>query len=69
MTEVALTKGEPSEDGGVAVIDVEDVKAERERLVSANVEVGTAVELHGESGILDIFDPDGNRIQLAEVVE
>jgi catechol 2,3-dioxygenase-like lactoylglutathione lyase family enzyme len=66
VTEVALTEGEPAEDGGVAAIDVEDVKAERERLAAANVEVGTIVELHGAVRVLDVFDPDGNRIQLTE---
>ncbi len=67
-TQVALTEGEPAEEGGVAVIDVEDVKAERQRLAEANVEVGTAVELHGAVRVLDVFDPDGNRIQLTEDV-
>ena len=69
QTEIALTAGEPQEEGGVAMIDVEDVKAERERLASAGVEVGVAVELHGAIRVLDVFDPDGNRIQLAEEVE
>jgi predicted enzyme related to lactoylglutathione lyase len=68
-TEIALTVGEPQEEGGVAMIDVEDVKAERERLAAAGVEVGVAVELHGAIRVLDVFDPDGNRIQLAEEVE
>jgi hypothetical protein len=30
------------------------------------VEVGTVLELHGEVRILDVFDPDGNRLQLVE---
>jgi catechol 2,3-dioxygenase-like lactoylglutathione lyase family enzyme len=68
QTEIALTVGEP-EEGGVAMIDVEDVKAERERLAAAGVEVGVAVELHGAIRVLDVFDPDGNRIQLGEEVE
>jgi hypothetical protein len=42
------------------------VKAERERLDQAGVEVGTVRELHGAMRLLDVFDPDGNRIQLAE---
>ena len=50
------------------MIDVEDVKAERERLAGAGVEVGVAVELHGAIRVLDVFDPDGNRIQLGEEV-
>ena len=69
-TEIALTEGQPQsgEDGGVATIDVEDVKAERERLAAEQVEVGTVLELHGAMRLLDVYDPDGNRIQLAEEV-
>jgi catechol 2,3-dioxygenase-like lactoylglutathione lyase family enzyme len=68
-TEIALTEGEPpEEEGGVAAVDVENVKAERERLASAGVEVGTVLELHGAIRVLDVFDPDGNRIQLTEDV-
>ena len=63
--EIALAEGEP-EDGGVAHVDVDDVKAEAERLRALDVEVGTVVELHDELRLLDIFDPDGNRIQLVE---
>jgi catechol 2,3-dioxygenase-like lactoylglutathione lyase family enzyme len=67
-TEIALGEGEPEtgEEGTVATIDVDDVKAERERLERANVEVGTVLELHGVMRLVDIFDPDGNRIQLAQ---
>jgi catechol 2,3-dioxygenase-like lactoylglutathione lyase family enzyme len=64
--QIALAEGEPSEDGGVATVDVEDVKAESERLRGEQVEVGTVLELHGEVRLLDVFDPDGNRIQLVE---
>jgi catechol 2,3-dioxygenase-like lactoylglutathione lyase family enzyme len=53
-------------EGQVATIDVADVKAERERLAAAGAEVGTVLELHGAMRLLDVFDPDGNRIQLAE---
>ena len=68
-TEIALTEGEPSEEeGGVATIDVEDVKAERARLAEQQVEVGTVLELHGAMRLLDVYDADGNRIQLAEEV-
>jgi len=66
-TEIALTEGEP-EEGGVATVDVEDVKAERERLAGVQVEVGTVLELHGAMRLLDVYDPDGNRLQLAEDV-
>ena len=69
-TEIALTVGEPDtgEEGGVATIDVEDVKAERERLDRVHVRVGTVFELQGAMRLLDVYDPDGNRIQLAEEV-
>jgi hypothetical protein len=63
--EIGLAEGEP-EDGGVAHVDVEDVKAEAERLRGEGVEVGVVVELHGEMRLLDIFDSDGNRVQLAQ---
>jgi catechol 2,3-dioxygenase-like lactoylglutathione lyase family enzyme len=63
--QIAIAEGEP-EEGGVATVDVKDVKAEAERLRGLDVEVGTVVELHDELRLLDIFDPDGNRIQLVE---
>jgi catechol 2,3-dioxygenase-like lactoylglutathione lyase family enzyme len=66
--EIALTEGEPVEDGGVAHVDVRDVKAEAERLRAAGVEVGVVLELSGEIRLVDVFDPDGNRIQLAQDV-
>ena len=66
---IGLSEGEPSEDGGVATIDVDDVKAEAERLRAAGVEVGVVLELHGQVRLLDVFDPDGNRIQLAQVLD
>jgi catechol 2,3-dioxygenase-like lactoylglutathione lyase family enzyme len=67
--EIGIAEGEPTDDGGVATIDVADVKAEAERLRSAGVEVGTVLELHGQMRLLDVFDPDGNRIQLAQVLD
>ena len=47
-------------------MDVDDVKAERERLAGAGVEVGTVLELHGAMRLVDVFDPDGNRLQLPQ---
>ena len=32
----------------------------------ATVDVGVVFELHGEMRLLDVFDPDGNRIQFAQ---
>lgn len=64
--EIALAEGEPEENGGVAHVDVPDVKAEAERLRAEGVQVGVVLELHGQMRLLDVFDPDGNRIQLAQ---
>jgi predicted enzyme related to lactoylglutathione lyase len=66
--EIALAEGEPQDDGTVAHVDVEDLKAEASRLRDAGVNVGVILELHGEMRLLDVFDPDGNRIQLAQDV-
>ena len=63
--EIGLSEGEPSEDG-VAYVDVADLKAEADRLREAGVEVGIVLELTGEMRLLDVYDPDGNRIQLAQ---
>ena len=64
--EIGLAEGEPQDDGAVAHVDVADVKAEAERLRAAGVEVGIVLELQGELRLLDVYDPDGNRIQLAQ---
>jgi catechol 2,3-dioxygenase-like lactoylglutathione lyase family enzyme len=63
---IALAEGEPNADGGVATVDVGDVKAEAERLRAEDVEVGTVLELAGQMRLVDVFDPDGNRVQLAQ---
>ena len=64
--EIAIAEGEPQDETAVATVDVEDVKAEAERLRADGIEVGTVLELHGQMRLLDVYDPDGNRIQLAE---
>ena len=64
--EIAVAEGDPAESSGVAHIDVEDVKADAERLRSEGIEVGVVLELHGQIRLVDVFDPDGNRIQLAQ---
>jgi catechol 2,3-dioxygenase-like lactoylglutathione lyase family enzyme len=66
--EIAIAEGEPQEEAGVATVDVEDIKAEGDRLRAEGIEVGTVLELHGEMRLLDVYDPDGNRLQLAEEV-
>jgi|SRR5215208_1278600 len=66
QTEIGLAEGEPEPEGPVALIDVDDVRGEAERLRALGVDVGTVLELHAEIRLLDVFDPDGNRVQLAE---
>jgi catechol 2,3-dioxygenase-like lactoylglutathione lyase family enzyme len=67
-TVVGLTPGEPDPDGGVAMIDVDDVKSEADRLREDGVEVGVVLELHDTMRIVDVYDPDGNRLQLGEEI-
>ena len=64
--EIGLAEGEPREDDGVAHVDVTDLKAEADRLRAKGVEVGIVFELQGEMRLLDVYDPDGNRVQLAQ---
>ena len=64
--DIALSTAELESGDAVAHVEVEDVKAEAERLRSDGVQVGVVFELHGEMRLLDVFDPDGNRIQLAQ---
>jgi catechol 2,3-dioxygenase-like lactoylglutathione lyase family enzyme len=64
--QIALAVGEPVTDGPVASVDVVDLKAEADQLRKERVEIGTVLELHDEVRILDVFDPDGNRLQLVE---
>jgi catechol 2,3-dioxygenase-like lactoylglutathione lyase family enzyme len=63
--EIGLAEGELV-DNGVAHVEVTDLKAESERLREAGVEVGIVLELTGEMRLLDVYDPYGNRIQLAQ---
>lgn len=65
---IALSEGEPTE-AGVAMIDVADVKADAERLRGEGVEVGVVLDVAGQMRIVDVFDPDGNRVQLAQAIE
>jgi catechol 2,3-dioxygenase-like lactoylglutathione lyase family enzyme len=65
-TAIGLTEGEPQAEGAVALVDVDDVKATAEELRRAGVDVGVVFELHDEMRLLDVFDPDGNRVQFAQ---
>jgi catechol 2,3-dioxygenase-like lactoylglutathione lyase family enzyme len=58
--------GETAGDDVVAALEVADVKAEAERLREAGVSVGVVLEIPGTIRLLDVFDPDGNRVQLSE---
>jgi len=64
--QIALAEGEPFLDGPVASIDVANVMAEADHLREEQVEIGIVLELHGEVRIVDVYDPDGNRVQLVE---
>jgi catechol 2,3-dioxygenase-like lactoylglutathione lyase family enzyme len=64
--EIGLAEGEPQEEGAVAHVDVTDLKAEADRLRAQGLDVGIVFELQGEMRLLDVYDPDGNRIQLAQ---
>jgi catechol 2,3-dioxygenase-like lactoylglutathione lyase family enzyme len=72
--EIALAEGE-FESGGeggeeevIATLEVDDLKSEADRLREAGVNVGVVLEIPGAIRLLDVFDPDGNRIQLSEDV-
>jgi catechol 2,3-dioxygenase-like lactoylglutathione lyase family enzyme len=64
---IALSEGEPH-DLGVAAVDVADARAEADRLRSDGIEVGVVLEIHDEVRVVDVYDPDGNRLQLVEQV-
>jgi catechol 2,3-dioxygenase-like lactoylglutathione lyase family enzyme len=66
---IALAEGEPTLSGGVAAVDVDDVKRQADRLREEGVEVGTVLELAGQMRLVDVFDPDGNRVQLTEEIQ
>jgi catechol 2,3-dioxygenase-like lactoylglutathione lyase family enzyme len=66
--EIALSAGERQHQSGVAHVEVDDVKAEAQRLRAEGVAVGVVLELHGEMRLLEVIDPDGNRIELGEDV-
>ena len=64
--QIALKVGEPDVEGPVASVDVVNLKAEAEHLRDEQVEIGTVLELHDEVRLVDVYDPDGNRLQLVE---
>ena len=69
--ELALAEGEfaggvEGEEEVIATLDVADLKAEAERLREAGVSVGVVLEIPGTIRLLDVFDLDGNRVQLSQ---
>ena len=60
--------GEGGEEDVIATLEVTDIKSEADRLREAGVKVGVVLEIPGAIRLLDVFDPDGNRIQLSEDV-
>ena len=67
--EVSLAEADAEpETEAVASVEVEDVKAEANRLRAAGVQVGVVLEIPATIRLLDVFDPDGNRLQLTQDV-
>jgi len=72
--EIALAEGEfegggeEGEEDVIATLEVTDIRAEADRLREAGLNVGVVLEIPGAIRLLDVFDPDGNRIQLSEDV-
>ena len=65
--EIGLAEGATlGETQAVATIEVADVKAEADRLRAAGVEVGVVLEIPHTLRLVDVFDPDGNRVQLTQ---
>ena len=69
--EIAVAEGEfaggvEGEEEVIATLEVADVKAEAERLREAGLNVGVVLEIPGTIRLLDVYDPDGNRIQLSQ---
>jgi catechol 2,3-dioxygenase-like lactoylglutathione lyase family enzyme len=63
--ELALAES-PEQTGAVLAVDVDDVKQEAERLREEGVDVGVVLEVTGMIRLVDIYDPDGNRLQLTQ---
>ena len=68
--ELHLFEGERVGDAGetIVTLDVDDLQAEAARLRDAGVAVGPVLEIPSTISLLDVYDPDGNRLQLSEDV-
>jgi catechol 2,3-dioxygenase-like lactoylglutathione lyase family enzyme len=65
-TTIGIAEGAPQPEGAVAHVDVDDLKRVADELRSDGVDVGVVLELHGQMRLLDVHDPDGNRLQFAQ---
>jgi hypothetical protein len=59
----------PAKIASPLIGSIADVKATAERLRGEGVEVGVVLEIAGQMRLVDVFDPDGNRIQLAQPLD
>ena len=55
--------------GGVATFRVDDLEALHARLVTAGAQVEEQLQHSGNLLIMTFYDPDGNRLEAAQVVE
>ena len=63
--ELALAESD-EQTGAVLAVDVDDVKREAARLRDAGVEVGVVLEIPSVIRLVDVYDTEGNRLQLTE---
>jgi catechol 2,3-dioxygenase-like lactoylglutathione lyase family enzyme len=64
--EFAIAEGQREEEEAVLTLEVEDVKAEADRLRAEGVKVGVVLEIPGTIRLVDVYDPDGNRLQFSQ---
>ena len=55
--------------GAVATFRVADLEALHDRLVSSGAQVDEQLQLSGNLLIMTFYDPDGNRLEAAQVME
>jgi catechol 2,3-dioxygenase-like lactoylglutathione lyase family enzyme len=66
--ELSISEERAGDPDVVFTMDVDDVRADAKRLRAAGVDVSTVVEIPSVLRIVDVFDPDGNRVQLSEEI-
>ena len=55
--------------GAVATFRVADLEGLHDRLVTSGVQVDEQLQLSGNLLIMTFYDPDGNRLEAAQVIE